>query len=123
MKNLPIDTSGMSLLCAATPVAVVDFKSKLPKVDEHGAPLFTVELVALHDGGAEIMPVRLAGLPSESLVQGTPVRVSGLVATHWEMGDWSGVAFRADRIDPTEPVLPRLFNAGNGSETAASTVK
>ncbi len=31
MKNLPIDTSGMTLLCAAAPVAVVDFESKRPK--------------------------------------------------------------------------------------------
>jgi hypothetical protein len=123
MKNLPIDTSGMSLQCAAPPVAVVDFKSKLPKADENGAPLFTVELVALHNGGAEIMPVRLTGLPPESLVQGTPVRVSGLVATHWEMGDWSGVAFRADRIDPTPPAQPPLFTAGNGSGTSTSAEK
>ncbi len=99
LKNLPIDTSGMTLLCAVPPTAVVDFESKRPKADDNGVPLFTVQLVVLHDGGAEIMPVRLSGLPSGALMQGTPVRVAGLVATQWAMGDRCGMSFRADHID------------------------
>ncbi len=103
MKNLPIDTSGMTLLCAATPVAVVDFESKRPKADENGRPLFSVQLVVLHNGGAEILPVRLAGLPSSQLEQGMPVAVAGLVATQWAMGDRCGMSFRADHIDAARP--------------------
>lgn len=64
MKNLPIDTSAMTLMCAAPPTAIVDFESKRPKADENGVPLFTVQLVVLHDGGAEIMLVRVAGSPA-----------------------------------------------------------
>ncbi len=103
MKNLPIDTSGMTLLCAAPPSAVVDFESKRPKADDNGVPLFTVQLVVLHDGGAEIMPVRLSGSPSRQLEQGIRVTVAGLVATQWAMGDRCGMSFRADRIDAAGP--------------------
>ncbi len=119
MKNLPIDTSGMTLLCAAAPVAVVDFESKRPKADENGVPLFTVLLVVLHDGGAEIMPVRLSGSPSGRLVQGTPVTVAGLMATQWTMGERSGVSFRADRIDATAPAASTGPVAGNGSAASS----
>ena len=117
MKNLPIDTSAMTLMCAAPPTAVVDFESKRPKADENGVPLFTVQMVVLHDGGAEIMLVRVAGSPTGSLVQGTPVRVAGLVATQWAMGDRSGVSFRADRIEPTGAASSSSIAAGNGAAT------
>ncbi len=117
MKNLPIDTSAMTLMCAAPPTAVVDFESKRPKADDNGVPLYTVQLVVLHDGGAEIMLVRVAGSPAGSLVQGTPVRVAGLVATQWAMGDRSGVSFRADRIEPTGPASSSSIAAGNGAAT------
>ncbi len=123
MKNLPIDTSGMTLLCAAAPVAVVDFESKRPKADENGVPLFTVLLVVLHDGGAEIMPVRLSGSPSGRLVQGTPVTVAGLMATQWTMGERSGVSFRADRIAATAPAASSEPVAGNGSAASSPAGK
>ncbi len=123
MKNLPIDTSGMTLLCAAAPVAVVDFESKRPKADENGVPLFTVLLVVLHDGGAEIMPVRLSGSPAGRLVQGTPVTVAGLMATQWTMGERSGVSFRADRIEATAPAASTGLSAGNGSGASSPAGK
>ena len=123
MKNLPIDTSGMTLLCAVPPTAVVDFESKRPKADDNGVPLFTVQLVVLHDGGAEIMPVRLSGAPSGRLVQGTPVVVAGLVATAWAMGERSGVSFRADRIEPTAPAASTAAAAGNGSAASSPAGK
>jgi len=125
MKNLPIDISGMTLLCAAAPTAVVNFESKQPKADDNGVPLFTVQLVVLHDGGAEIMPVRLAGSPSGALVQGTPVRVAGLVATQWAMGERSGGSFRADRIEPTAPTstAAAASSPANGSAAAGPAGK
>ncbi len=123
MKNLPIDTSGMTLLCAAVPVAVVDFESKRPKADENGVPLFTVQLVVLHDGGAEIMPVRLSGAPSGRLVQGTPVRVAGLMATQWTMGERSGVSFRAESIEGTALAASSGPAEGNGSAASSPAGK
>lgn len=105
MKDLPIDTSRMKLLCAVAPAAVADSKSKRPRADESG-PLYMVKLVVLYDSGAEIMPIRLSASPSSRLIPGTPVRVAGLVATQWVMGNRCGVSFRADRTDPEGSAEP-----------------
>ena len=59
--KLPIDTSVMTFLAAGPPEPVVDFESKAAKLDEHGAPLFAVQLVVLADGGAEVIGVKVAG--------------------------------------------------------------
>ena len=115
MKNLPIDTSGMTLLCAAAPVAAVNCGSKRPKADENRVPLFTVQLVVLHDGGAEIMPVRLSGAPSGRLARGTRVTVEGLVATQWAMGNRCGLSFHADRIETAQVAPASPSAASDGS--------
>jgi hypothetical protein len=70
-------------------------------VDETGAPLHSVQVVALNDGGAEVIAVKVAGQP-KGVTQGSTVKVTGLVATPWTMGDRSGVAYRADQIEPTQ---------------------
>ena len=98
--KLPIDTSAMTLLCAQLPQPVMDFATKRPKADENGELLYSVQLVALADGGAEILPVKVAGQPSAQVTQGSVVKVVGLVATPWAMGDRSGISFKATRIDP-----------------------
>ena len=100
--RLPIDTAAMTLLCAQPPQPVMDFATKRPKADENGMPLFSVQLVALADGGAEILPVKVAGQPSAQVTQGSVVKVSGLVATPWAMGDRSGISFKAARIEPAQ---------------------
>ena len=98
--RLPIDTSSLTFLCAVGPEPVVDFDTKKPKADEAGVPLFAVQLVALGDGGAEVVTVKVAGEPPKGVAQGATVRVDGLVASPWSMGERSGVAFRAERIEP-----------------------
>ena len=97
--KLPIDTSAITFLCAMPPAPVVDFENKQPKADENGEPLYSVQLVALAEGTADIIAVKVAGTPPP-VRQGAPVKVSGLVAQPWTMGDCSGVAFRAARIEP-----------------------
>jgi hypothetical protein len=47
--------------------------------------------------------LRVPDLPGPGIGQGHPVKVSGLVAQPWTMGDRSGVAFRAARPGPTDP--------------------
>ena len=71
-----------------------------PGADENGEPLYLVQLIALSDGAAEIIAVKVAGMPSQAIRQGHPVKVHGLVAQPWTMNDRSGVAFRAARIEP-----------------------
>ena len=100
--RLPIDTTGITFLVAGGPEPVRDFESKRQKTDETGAPLYAVQLVALDGDGAELISVKHAGEPA-NLTQGLPVRVAGLVANPWSMGDRSGVAFKAARIEPAGP--------------------
>ena len=98
--RLPINTSAISFLCALAPEPVVDFETKRPRADENGEPLYLVQLIALSDGAAEILAVKVPGLPGPGIRQGHPVKVHGLVAQPWTMNDRSGVAFRAARVEP-----------------------
>ena len=92
--RLPVDVSAISFLCAMAPEPVVDFETKRPRADENGEPLFAIQLVALAEGTAEIIAVKVAGA-APAVRQGQPVKVLGLVAQPWTMGDRAGVAFRA----------------------------
>jgi hypothetical protein len=100
--KLPVDTSAIAFLCAMPPEPVVDFETKRPRADENGEPLYVVQLVALAENSAEILAVKVPGMPS-GIRQGHPVKVTGLVAQPWTMADRSGVAFRAARIEPAVP--------------------
>ena len=101
--KLPVDTSAIAFLCAVEAEPVVDFETRRPKADENGEPLYVVQLIAMTDGAAEIIAVKVPGLPSAGIRQGHPVKVSGLVAQPWTMNDRAGVAFRAARIEPAVP--------------------
>jgi hypothetical protein len=98
--KLPVDTSAIAFLCALEPEPLLDFETKRPRADENGEPLFVVQLIALTEGAAEIIAVKVPGIPSASIRQGHPVKVTGLVAQPWTMADRSGVAFRAARVEP-----------------------
>ena len=49
---------------------------------------------------ADLIAVKVPGVPSAGIRQGAPVKVAGLVAQPWTMADRSGVSFRAARIEP-----------------------
>jgi hypothetical protein len=100
--KLPVDTSAIAFLCALEPQPVLDFETRRPRADENGEPLYVIQLIALAEGAAEILAVKVPGLPS-GIRQGHPVKVHGLVAQPWTMNDRSGVAFRATRIEPAVP--------------------
>ena len=80
--------------------ALLAFDTKQPRADENGEPLYVVQLIALAEGEAEILAVKVPGVPSQAIRQGHPVKVTGLVAQPWSMNDRAGVAFRAARIEP-----------------------
>ncbi|MDA8280755.1 MAG: hypothetical protein M0Z63_10110 [Actinomycetota bacterium] len=101
--KLRVDVNGVTFIAANPPEAVVDFESKLPRTDPDGRPVFAVGVVALGAEGADVLTVKVAGQP-KGITQGLPVKVSGLVATTWQMGDRHGVSFRADVIEAvTQP--------------------
>jgi hypothetical protein len=97
--KLPVDTSAIAFLCALEPQPLLNFQSKEQRADENGEPLYVMQLIALAEGQAEILAVKVPGLPS-GIRQGHPVKVTGLVAQPWSMNDRAGVAFRAARIEP-----------------------
>ena len=97
--KLPVDTSAIAFLCALEPQPVLDFETRRPRADENGEPLYLVQLIAMTDGAAEILAVKVPGMPS-GIRQGHPVKVTGLVAQPWTMADRAGVAFRAARVEP-----------------------
>jgi hypothetical protein len=98
--KLPIDTSAIAFLCAMAPEPVIDFETKRPRADENGEPLYTVQLLVMGEDSADLIAVKVPGLPSAAIRQGHPVKVTGLVAQPWTMADRSGVSFRAQRIEP-----------------------
>jgi hypothetical protein len=97
--KLPVDTSSIAFLCALEPQPVLDFDTRRPRADENGEPLYLVQLIAMTEGAAEILAVKVPGMPS-GIRQGHPVKVHGLVAQPWTMNDRAGVAFRAARVEP-----------------------
>ena len=101
--KLPVDTSAIAFVCAMPPEPVVDFETKRPRADENGEPLYVIQLLAMGDGFADLLAVKVPGMPSQAIRQGHPVKVHGLVAQPWTMNDRSGVAFRAARIEPAVP--------------------
>src|SRR5918994_4106945 len=101
--RLPIDTSAISFLCVLAPEPVVDFETRRPKADENGEPLYVVQLLVMGEDSADLIAVKAPGVPAQTIRQGYPVKVSGLVAQPWTMADRSGVAFRAARIEPAVP--------------------
>ncbi len=98
--KLPIDTAGITFLAAGAPEPALDYDTKAAKVDETGQPIFSIQIVALSDGGAEVIAVKVAGEP-KGVAQGAALKLVGLTAQPWSMGDRSGVAFRAARIEAT----------------------
>ena len=98
--KLPVDTSAIAFVCAMPPEPVVHFETKRPRADENGEPLYVIQLLAMGDGSADLLAVKVPGMPSQAIRQGHPVKVHGLVAQPWTMNDRSGVAFRAARVEP-----------------------
>ncbi len=96
--RLPIETSNLTFIVVVPPQPVLDFDSKQPRVDANGQPIFTFGVVALGSEGADIINVKVSNEP-KGLVLGGQVRVTGLVATTWAMGDRNGVSFRTERVE------------------------
>src|SRR5215203_3993886 len=105
--KLPVDTSAIAFLCAMPPEPVVDFQTKQHRADENGEPLYVIQLLAMGDGSADLLAVKVPGVPSSALRQGVPVKVHVLVAKPWTMQDRSGTLCGVPRRNRTgDPSLP-----------------
>jgi hypothetical protein len=98
--KLPVDTSAIAFLCALAPEPLVDFETRRPKADENGEPLHVIQLLAMGDGSADLLAVKVPGVPPSAIRQGAPVKVHGLIAQPWTMNDRSGASFKAARVEP-----------------------
>ena len=96
--RLPIDTQTVKFAAAGPAEPVLDFETRAPKVDENGTALFNVPLFAAGSGIKDSSSVKVAG-ELKGLSEFTPVKVTNLIATTWEVGTNHGVSFRADRIE------------------------
>ena len=113
--QLEIKTEGVEFVVSRLPQPKNDNEGRQKSDRETGELLFTTELVAMDDKGAEVIKVTTAGDPKVVKRQGVAVR--RLVANPWNVDGRGGVAFRADAITPiTSPP------SGSGVKAAASAV-
>jgi hypothetical protein len=97
--RIPVDTSVSHFVSAGPPEPVIDFDSKQPKTDDKGVALNQVHLFFVGEGGTrEVITVKIWG-EVRGLGLFTPVKVTDLLATTWDMGDRSGVSFSASKIE------------------------
>jgi hypothetical protein len=96
--RLPIDTQTVKFAAAGPAEPVLDYETRAPKTDENGTALFNVPLFAAGSGVKDSITVKVSGEP-KGLSEFTPVKVTNLTATTWEVGTNHGVSFRAERIE------------------------
>ncbi len=99
--RLPIDTSEMTFHVVSRPEPVRDPASGRGRTTSKGEPLFMVQLVASWRGTAGVIAVEVTREPPSDVRPGAVVSVAGLAAASWAVGNRSGLAFRAERIELT----------------------
>ncbi|MEU8489730.1 hypothetical protein [Pseudonocardia alni] len=98
MATIKVDITGARYTVGAAPRPKNDMDGRQRTDRQTGTPLFTTQLVKVDAEGAEIVAVTTAGAPQ--VEQGAEVRPVALIAIPWQQGQRSGVAFKADRIEP-----------------------
>ncbi len=98
--KLEIRTERAQFLVSKGPEPRADGEGRQKADRGTGELLYATELVAMDETGAEVVRVTTAGAPK--IATGQWVTVIGLVATPWQMDGRSGVAFRAQAINPVK---------------------
>ncbi|AEM80997.1 SCO3933 family regulatory protein [Streptomyces violaceusniger] len=115
MQSIPVDTTRLGVLrCAVGPEPkIADFESKEVKKDRDGNTVYTVAVTVRQDGRrVSVIEIAVPGEP-KGVVEGSEVRVTGLEAFAWAMGDRHGISFRAAAITPI-PALASSVTAPAG---------
>ena len=102
--RLPIDTSAIKFAAAGPAEPVLDFATKAPRTDENGVPLYSVPVFAAGSGVKDSITIKVVG-EVKGLSEFTQVKITGLLAQTWEVGDNHGVSFRAERIEVLKPAV------------------
>ena len=102
LQSIPVDTARLGVLrCAIAPEAKLSNpETQEVKRDRDGNPVWTVAVTVRQDGRRiSVIEIAVSGQP-KGIEEGQTVKVTGLTAFMWSMGDRHGVSFRADAITP-----------------------
>ncbi|WP_217549058.1 hypothetical protein [Streptomyces sp. GbtcB6] len=102
MQSIPVDTARLGVLrCAIAPEAkITNTETQEVKRDRDGNPVWTVAVTVRQDGRRiSVIEIAVSGQP-RGIEEGQILKVTGLTAFMWSMGDRHGVSFRADTITP-----------------------
>ncbi|MER7926981.1 hypothetical protein ABTY96_28135 [Streptomyces sp. NPDC096057] len=100
MQSIPVDMARLGVLrCAGVPeVKFSNSETQEVKKDRDGNPVYSVAVTVRPDGRRiSVIEIAVSGEP-KGLEAGQIVKVTGLTAFMWSMGDRHGVSFRADAI-------------------------
>ncbi|MFE6754174.1 hypothetical protein ACFVDQ_11275 [Streptomyces sp. NPDC057684] len=113
MQSIPVDTARLGVLrCAIAPEAKIsNIETQEVKKDREGNTIYTVAVTVRQDRRRiSVIEIAVTGEP-KGIEEGQILKVTGLVAFAWAMGDRHGVSFRADAITPV-PAVPAQGKAG-----------
>ncbi|UWE10828.1 SCO3933 family regulatory protein [Actinacidiphila bryophytorum] len=116
MQSILVDTSRLGVLrCAVEPEAKIsNFETQEVKKDKEGNTIYTVGVMVRQDGRrVSVIEVAVTGEP-RGVTEGTEVRITGLEAFAWSMGDRHGISFRAAVITPV-PSAPAAGKSSGGA--------
>ena len=116
MQSIPVDTARLGVLrCAITPEAKIsNVETQEVKKDRDGNTVYTVAVTVRQDGRRiSVIEIAVAGEP-KGIEEGQILKVTGLTAFAWAMGDRHGISFRADAITPV-PAAPAPNKTGGGA--------
>ncbi|MBK1785981.1 hypothetical protein JHE00_16745 [Prauserella sp. ASG 168] len=109
--RLLIDTSRVSFTVGREADAKKD-QNGVQRVERNtNIPMWSVQLVAMDDGGAEVITVTVAAPQPPKVSVGQPVIPIALQAIPWAQNGRNGVAYRATDVKP----VPATKSAGAGA--------
>lgn len=113
MQSIPVDTARLGVLrCAIAPEAKIsNFETQEVKKDRDGNTVYSVAVTVRQDGRRiSVIEIAVTGEP-KGIEEGQILKVTGLTAFAWAMGDRHGISFRADAITPV-PSTPAPNKTG-----------
>ncbi|MHA7962423.1 SCO3933 family regulatory protein [Streptomyces sp. L500] len=118
MRTIPVDTTRLGLLrCVVAPEPKLSgLEKKEVRKDQDGNTIYTVGVMVRQEARrVSVIEIAVAGEPV-GVLEGVEVKVTGLEAISWAMGDRSGISFRAAAITPAPaPASPPASGKGGGA--------
>ncbi|MEU1673989.1 hypothetical protein ABZ752_18465 [Streptomyces roseifaciens] len=122
MQSIPVDTTRLGVLrCAVAPepkMTGLD-ENKEVKRDKEGNTIYTVGVMVRQEGRrVSVIEVAVTGEP-KGVAEGVEVRLTGLEAFAWAMGDRHGISFRAAAITPAPAAAAATASTAAGKAGGA----